>query len=80
MMTHRLTTIDNPYDVFDEYDEWYTFDMNANHHTPALLARVANVSNELSDRDYAIAIEDAIDDIIALDPLLIYKKVSRDVA
>lgn len=80
MMTHRLTTIDNPYDVFDEYDEWYTFDMNANHHTPALLARVANVSNDLSDRDYNLAIEDAIDDIIALDPLLIYKKVSRDVA
>jgi hypothetical protein len=74
-----LTTIDNPYDPFDKFDEWFAFDMRAGHHTPGLLARIAVTSTELSDADQLLSIEQAIDEIIREDLTGLYKKVSREI-
>lgn len=30
-----LTTEDNPFDPFTQYDEWYAFDYEKGYHTPA---------------------------------------------
>lgn len=73
-----LTTTDNPYDPFDNYDEWYAFDFQKGYHTPEYLARVAYTSEELSECDELEAIEEAIDSILLLNPLGIYKKVERN--
>lgn len=78
MLVHRLTTVDNPFDVFDEFDDWMKYDRNANHNSMELLSRVSSYSNELSDYDQVLATEQAIDDIIALDPELKFRKVSRE--
>ena len=48
-MEHMLTTVDNPYDPFTEYDEWFTFDRALGYNTPGLLARVVKSSHELSE-------------------------------
>ena len=29
----RITTVDNPYDPFEEWDEWYLFDKTKGYHT-----------------------------------------------
>ena len=76
---YRLTTIDNPYDPFDEWDNWYSYDVQQNYFTTELLDRVSFNSEELSDEDQLLATEQAIDDIIAVDTLLIYRKVGRKV-
>jgi hypothetical protein len=73
-----LTTLDNPYDPFKQFDEWYAFDESMGYHTCSYVARIAKTSDELSEEDESLAIEQAIDEIISLNVLGIYKKVSID--
>lgn len=70
-----LTTLDNPYSPHTEFDEWYAFDMLKGHNTCGLLARITMTSEELSDADRNVAIEDAIDEIVENNALGMYKKV-----
>lgn len=72
-----LTTIDNPYNPFDEFDRWLQFDTNKGYNTCALLARVSTSSNELSDSDESNEIENAMNDIIMYDPSQKFKKICR---
>ena len=73
-----LTTIDNPYDPFTQYEEWNAFDMGKGYNTNSYLARVTTTSNDLSEADEALAIDDAIDEIVSINVRGIYKKVTRD--
>ncbi|MGG6496902.1 UNVERIFIED_CONTAM: hypothetical protein NY603_28685, partial [Bacteroidetes bacterium 56_B9] len=76
-----LTTVDNPYDPFTQWDEWFLWDQNAGYNTPGLLARVAHHSNDLSDADQHVVIQDAIDEIVRENVLGVSRKVKRgDVA
>ena len=79
MRQARLTTIDNPYDPFDEYDQWHAHDMWLGHHTAEFLARLVVTSPELSEADHFLAIEQAIDDIISNNIFEKFRKVTRDV-
>ncbi len=64
-----LTTTDNPYDPFTQYDAWYRFDEGKGYHSCAYLARIARTSDQLSDAENEQELERAIDDIIKYDPL-----------
>lgn len=77
MAKHMLTTIDNPYDPFNEWDEWLGYDESQGYFTSSLLARVVVYGQELSEADQDLAVEYAIDEIIKESPLLIYRKLSR---
>ena len=70
-----LTTIDNPYDPFDEFDQWYSYDMDAGYNSCAYLARVSFTSDSLSEKENEREIERAIDEIIKYDFMNIYIKV-----
>lgn len=70
-----LTTIDNPFNPFTQFDEWQAWDESHGYYTCAYLARIARTSDELSETDEALAINQAIDEILALNVLGIYKKV-----
>lgn len=63
MDLHMLSTSDNPFSPVTHYDEWLTWDMQR-YNSNALLARVTYTSTELSEPDQALAIEQAIDDIV----------------
>lgn len=73
---HMLTTVDNPYDPFTQYDEWYEFDAASGYHTPSLLARVVQTSDELSEADQSVAIEQAIDEIVSENISGVHRKVA----
>lgn len=73
-----LTTVDNPYNPFIQFDEWKAFDESKGYYTCEYLARIAKTSNELSDEDNDLAIEDAINEIIYFDLLGIYQKVTKE--
>lgn len=73
---HMLTTVDNPYSPFTEYEEWYAYDTRSGYNTLPYLARVLRTSSDLSDADYDKSIEDAIDEIVKENILGIYRKVS----
>ena len=64
MRVASLTTSDNPYDPYVQFDQWFQFDELHDYHCCALLARCAPVSNELSSRLYNELIEQTIDSII----------------
>lgn len=72
-----ITTFDNPYDPFTQFNHWFLFDTEKGYNTCAYLDRVAKVSEEFSDEENNLAIEQAIDEIIKYDFRNIYKKVSR---
>lgn len=76
-MDHMLTTVDNPYDPFNQYKEWYAFDTHHGYHTLAYLARIVVTSPILSEADQELAIEQAIDEIVKENVLGIYRKVSN---
>lgn len=76
---YMLTTVDNPYDPFAQFDEWYEYDNLKGYNTCGYLARVAKTSNELSDKLNSLAINDAIEEICNYNWLGIYRKVERDV-
>lgn len=63
---HMLSTSDNPWNPWTDFNEWNAFDMQAGHHTLAYLARIATSSHELSDHDQDLAVEQAIDEIIRI--------------
>ena len=59
-----LTTVDNPFDPFTQFDEWYAWDEAAGYHTTAFLARVVISSDELSEYDQRLAYEEGVNEII----------------
>lgn len=63
MDLYMLTTTDNPFSPVTQYTEWLTWDM-AHHNTNALLARVTYTSPDLSELDQALAVQEAIDEIV----------------
>ena len=74
-----VTTEDNPYDYFDQFEEWKSFDENAGYNTLNYLARVANVSDEMPDSIYNNEIERAVDEICYFNLTGNYKKIVREV-
>jgi hypothetical protein len=79
LMAVMLTTIDNPFDPFEQFDEWYAYDVSKGYNTCGYLARIVNSSPELSDTDDVLAIEQAMKEIVDINLLGIYKLVSKDV-
>ena len=73
-----LTTSDNPFDPFDDFDSWFAFDSSQNYNSCSYLARIAKTSDELSDVDNELAIEQAINEIIEFNLTGNYVKVVRD--
>ena len=73
-----ITTTDNPFDFFTQFDDWYQFDESKGYHTCSYVARIAKVSNDLSDLDNEIEIARAIDEILSLNLTGNYKKIEKN--
>lgn len=73
-----ITTFDNPYDYFTQFNDWYRYDtIEKGYNTCAYLARLAVTSDDMTQDEENLAIEKACDRIIELDFLNIYKKIYR---
>lgn len=75
----RLTTFDNPFDPFEQFTSWLLYDKEKGYNTSEYLARIANVSSDMSEKEENEEIERAIDEIIKYDFLNIYKKVKKKI-
>lgn len=75
-----LTTIDNPFDPFEDFDSWYMFDMQNGYCSCGYLARIAHTSDQLSEAENDEEVERAIDEIIKYDFMNIYTKVVQEAA
>lgn len=70
-----LTTVDNPFNPFTQFDQWYRFDSDKGYNSSQYLDRIARTSDQLSEAENDAEIERAIDEIIKYDVLNVYKKV-----
>lgn len=75
--SYALTTFDNPFDPFEQFSDWFRFDVDQGYYSCAYLARIAKTSDQFSDEENNQEIERAIDEIIKNDFRNIYKKVKR---
>lgn len=75
--TYMLTTADNPWNPFTQFDEWFAWDTAHGYNTCAYLARIAVESPDLSNAQNNRAIEDAIDEIVKFNLTGNYVKVSK---
>lgn len=73
--TPFLTTIDNIWNPFTNFNQWFAFDLQKQHYSNQVLAKIALVSEELSDEENRQEIERAIDRILELDPIKEFAKV-----
>ena len=79
MIVCVITTIDNPYDPIDQFDQWLQYDLDKHYGTCSYLDRVARTSEMLTEEENAKEIERAIDEMIKYDFQGLYKKVKREV-
>lgn len=75
MAKYMLTTNDNPFDPYNQFDSWFMFDVDKGYNSCGLLDRVARTSDSLTEGENDAEIERAIDEIIKYDPLNVYIKV-----
>ena len=73
-----VSTSDNPYNPFTDYDDWFVFDQRMGYNTPSFLARIVITSDELSDTDQRLALSEAVDEIVKENVLGIYIKVKSE--
>lgn len=75
----KLTTIDNPYNPFDQFDDWLRFDKDNNYNCCERLARIVKISDDFTQKEIDEENERAIDEIIKYDFLNIYTKAVREI-
>lgn len=72
---YMLTTFDNPFNPFEQFDSWFLFDVEKGYNTCSRLDRIAKTSDTMSEKEKEEAMNEAIDEIIKYDPLHIYRRV-----
>lgn len=83
MKVSMLTTVDNPFDPFTQYDAWLAEDerlsrLKGVQTCNQYLARLSNASQELSYEEQLIENENVIDRIIKQNVLGVYRKVTKE--
>ena len=78
IVEYMLTTVDNPFNPFTQFDEWFAFDRQMGYNTPSFLDRVTKVSDDVSQPDQLLAIQHAIDEIVQENVSGMWRKVSKD--
>ena len=79
MLHYMLTTVDNPYNPFDDYNSWLAYDLQMKHNTNAYLARLVVTAPGLSDKDQLEDINSAMRIIVENDVLNLYRIVQKDI-
>lgn len=74
----NITTIDNPFNPFDDFINWFLFDVEKGYYTSSKLGRLVKTTNDMTEKEEIEEIERAIDRLIELDPFDMYIKVTQE--
>ena len=78
-----LTTFDNPFNPFTEFDRWWKEDLLLGHDCCGLLANESNVSDVSSDEVNDKAIIEAMERIVKREPMvykIVYQSDSKKIS
>lgn len=78
MANCMLTTVDNPFNPFEQFTSWWLFDIEKGYNSCSRLMRIAKLSDDMSSKEEEDEIERAIDEIVKYDFLDVYKKVKKE--
>lgn len=73
-----ITTIDNPFNPFDDFTSWLMYDIDKGYYSCQKVARLVHLTEYMTEEEESEEIERAIDRLIEIDPLLIYTKVVQE--
>ena len=74
-----ITTVDNPFDPFTDFDNWYRYDESKGYCTSGYLARYFDTdTSDMSDDEYEARLAAAIEIILKNDFMGQYFKVTRE--
>lgn len=74
-----ITTKDNPYDPYEEFDPWYRYDLDHGYDSCGLLDRIAKTSDQLTEQENDREIERAIKEIIKYDVCDLYRMKVKNI-
>ena len=69
-----LTTVDNPYDPFEQFTLWLMFDKERGYNTSERLMRLANITEDMTQIEIDEEVDRAMDRLIELDFTNTFKK------
>ena len=72
-----LTTKDNPFDPFEQFAQWDSFDREKGYFTSNYLGRIVHFTEDMSQQEEIEEVSRAIDEILTLNPFVDYIKVTR---
>lgn len=73
-----LSTVDNPYNPFDQFSSWLRYDKDLGYNCCERVDRIAQVFDDMSELEVDAEVERAIDEIIKYDFLGVYVKVTPE--
>lgn len=73
-----VTTFDNPFDPFEQFSEWDLFDKEKGYNSNQKVARLANFTDDMTEKEMLEENERAIDLLISIDFTNTYKKIKRN--
>ena len=71
-----ITTIDNPFNPFEQFKRWLNYDEQKGYHTCGRLALLAHTSDYLSDYENDVLIDRAMCDMLDIYGTDIYRIVT----
>ena len=78
MMIVTVTTTDNPYHPFLQFDDWRNYDESKGYNTLAYISRLVRSSPEMTDEELEFENAKACEEIVRLNLTGNYKLVSID--
>lgn len=72
-----LTTTDNPYSPFDQFELWQMYDIEMGYQTCERLGKIIQLEDDMSELEKEEAMDRAIDEIVKHDPLNIYVRATE---
>lgn len=73
-----LSTIDNPFNYFTEFRDWFNFDCQRGYYSCAKVARLSEIKDSMSQLEIDKEIERAIDSFLSVDFTGLYCKVINE--
>lgn len=80
MAAYMLTTVDNPFNPFEDFNRWYMWDESHGYKSCERIARLAKSTAGMSSEEIDEVVEEAIDKVVLNDFTTLFRKVDENSA